>query len=167
MINNKTWLANQPFSQSKTELQRAQLSEVGSKEPCAAGSALGPRLWSMCDLRAQHHSQMESAGSQFCWRTKTGVPEKNPRSQIEIDKSQSTCGAQDSIPGPQRWEARALPPGRTDSLKRGLKLRLRALAPRQSIGKIQLHFTSRGWSFILSASSWYYYVFVPTRLRIW
>ena len=25
--------------------------------------------------------------------------EKNPRSQIEIDKSQTTCGAQDSIPG--------------------------------------------------------------------
>ena len=26
-------------------------------------------------------------------------PEKNPRNQIEIDKSQPTCGAQDSILG--------------------------------------------------------------------
>ena len=28
-----------------------------------------------------------------------GTPEKNPRSQIEIDKSEPTCGAQDSILG--------------------------------------------------------------------
>ena len=30
---------------------------------------------------------------------KPEYPKKNPQSQIEIDKSQPTCGAQDSIPG--------------------------------------------------------------------
>ena len=30
---------------------------------------------------------------------KPEYPEKNPRSQIEIDKSQPTCGAQESNPG--------------------------------------------------------------------
>ena len=33
---------------------------------------------------------------------KLEYPEKNPLSQIEIDKSQPTCGAQDSIPGRRR-----------------------------------------------------------------
>ena len=57
-------------------------------------------------------------GVDFAEGGKPEYLEKNPRSQIEIDKSQPTCGAQGSIPGPQRWEARALPLDRSDSLKR-------------------------------------------------
>ena len=52
------------------------------------------------NLRAQHLSQIELAGSRFL--AEGGKPEyseKNPRSQIEIDKSQPTCEAQDSNPG--------------------------------------------------------------------
>ena len=41
-------------------------------------------------------------GVDFAEGGKLEYPEKNPQSQIEIDKSQPTCGAQDSIPGPQR-----------------------------------------------------------------
>ena len=36
---------------------------------------------------------------EFAEGGKPESPEKNPQSQIEIDNSQPTCGAQDLIPG--------------------------------------------------------------------
>ena len=42
---------------------------------------------------------------EFAERGKPEYPEKNPRSQIEIDKSQPTCRLD---PGSKRWEARLM-----------------------------------------------------------
>ena len=64
--------------------EAAQLTKVGPK--AYIGASWQP-LYGPC--MTSEHSVKEGGKPEY--------PEKNPRSQIEIDKCQPTCGAQDSI----------------------------------------------------------------------
>ena len=108
--NNNMWSANRPLSQSETELLRAQLNEVGPKELCCR---LGAR-----SLNTSHPC-MTSEHSTTAWWNRPGVdfeeggkleyPEKNPRSQIEIDWNSAHIRPKARVePRSQRWEARLM-----------------------------------------------------------
>ena len=60
----------------------------------------------------------------FLWGRELEYPKKNPRSQIEIDKSQLTCGVQDSIPGHRGGRREWWPLRQPDSPVKGLSFLL-------------------------------------------
>ena len=69
-------LSRSPWS----ELQRAQLNEVGPKELCCR---LGARPLNTIHIMTSEHST--TARVSILRREETGVPGENPRSQVEID----------------------------------------------------------------------------------
>ena len=85
-----------PFSQKERKKdshssppQRTEAAQLDKVGPKAYISASWQPLYGPC-VTSEH--RVKEGG-------KPEYPEKNPPSQIEIDKSQPTCGAQDSIPG--------------------------------------------------------------------
>jgi len=77
-------------------LQRAQLDEIGP-EGAVLPVRRSAKEYDPC-MTSEHSTtaRWTKQGVDFAEREKSEYPEKNPRSQIEINKSQVTCGAQES-----------------------------------------------------------------------